>query len=434
MRKIYVPFLCCIMTILPLSATASDQTITLFPSQHSTITGSHSNQYLTALATPDMRGTWDNWNSYREFYPAANGYEGIFSFRLPAKTDRSTIKSLQLKTNYRGSEANWQLWQWQLRDFQNNRWITIGDNSMATSWQWSPLSFAANGNPDRYIDREGILKVRYLTTRSVDVSNIDYLSLQVTQTAPSRYSWWRPSLTDRWQIQLYAQTPAQLDTNVDADIFAIDIFNYDLAGAQRIISDLHRKGRRVVCYFSAGSYEGWRFDAYKFRARPEVLGKQLANWPQERWLDIRRLDILGPIMEARLDYLRSAGCDGVDPDNVDGYINDNGFTEPPLLYEDQLRYNRWLIQQAHKRGLGIGLKNNVAQIPDLVMDYDWAINESCYKYSECDRLSPFIGQGKPVLHIEYDFPTDSFCGYTSALGLYSQRKNRLLDAWYQNCR
>lgn len=42
-------------------------------------------------------------------------------------------------------------------------------------------------------------------------------------------------------------------------------------------------------------------------------------------------------MQARLDLAVQKGCDGVEPDNVDGYQNNSGF---PLTAQDQLAYNR----------------------------------------------------------------------------------------------
>ena len=430
---IKIPILLIIITLLPLTATANDTTLTLFPVQHDSVTGRHSNQRLTTLATLELSGNKDKWSAYRELYPAQQGYQGIFSFRLPANTDKNGLNSLELHANFKGHTASRQLWQWQLLDFSKNRWFTIGDNSEANSWQWSQLTFKINASVPRFVRGDGVLLVRYITRENKDASNIDFLSIQVKQTIMAASGWWRPPVNSSWQIQLHSTSASALNLNIDADIYVIDIFNYDQNTGRSIIQQLHQKGRKVVCYFSAGSYENWRKDAHKFLARPQVLGKNLRHWPGEKWLDIRRLDILGPIMSARLDYLRDAGCDGVDPDNVDGYINDHGFVNPPLSYEDQLRYNRWLVQEAHKRGLGIGLKNNLAQIPELVIDYDWAINESCYKYSECDQLSSFIAQGKPVLHIEYEYPTHTFCSYTTSLGLYSQAKDKMLTAWRQNC-
>ena len=45
----------------------------------------------------------------------------------------------------------------------------------------------------------------------------------------------------------------------------------------------------------------------------------------------------------RLDVARAKGCDGVEPDNVDGYANKTGFD---LTKDDQLRFNRFLAVEA----------------------------------------------------------------------------------------
>ncbi len=430
MRKIY--FLL-IAVAFPLIATGNGENLNIFPAQQKSVTGRHSDQGLTVLAVDDQSGTMDDWSAYREFYPTRKGYRGIFTFYLPA--DRGPdISAMTLHTNFRGEAASSQLWRWQLWDFSINRWVTVGDNGMARSWEWSRLSFDVTGQLRRFVRRDGAILLRYITTANQGISNLDYLSLEIRSETEAASEWWRPSLESSWQIQLVsAPEGGRPDVTRDAEIYVIDIFNYDRDTAQSIVRQLHRMGRKVVCYFSAGTYEDWRSDASLYESHPRLLGKELKEWPGERWLDIRRIDILGPIISTRLDYLRDAGCDGVDPDNVDGYSNDHGFTNPPLRYEDQLRFNRWLAREAHRRGLGIGLKNNVGQIPELVSDFDWAINESCYKYSECDRLIPFVSQGKPVLHIEYEYPTEIFCPYTRALGLHSQRKERLLTAWREIC-
>ena len=106
-----------------------------------------------------------------------------------------------------------------------------------------------------------------------------------------------------------------------------------------------------------------------------MIGKNLDDWEGERWLDIRRLDVLGPIMEARMELCEDKGFDGIEPDNVDGYLNDTGFD---LTYEDQLRYNIWLANAAHEHGLSIGLKNDMDQAADLLAYFDWALNEQCF--------------------------------------------------------
>jgi hypothetical protein len=86
-------------------------------------------------------------------------------------------------------------------------------------------------------------------------------------------------------------------------------------------------------------------------------------------------------MQKRLDLAVAKGCDAVDPDNVDGYANDSGF---PLTASHQLSHNRFLASEAHERGLAIGLKNDLDQIPKLVASFDFQINDQCFAYDECE--------------------------------------------------
>ncbi len=150
----------------------------------------------------------------------------------------------------------------------------------------------------------------------------------------------------------------------------------------------------------------------------------------EAWLDVRRLDVLEPIMAARLDLCRAKGFDAVDPDNLDGYRNDTGF---PLTPEDQLRFNRMIARLAHERSLGVGLKNDLEQVEQLVGDFDFAVNESCVDQGECELLRPFLDAGKAVLHVEYELPTSEFCDVTASMGFSSISKPRDLSAPREAC-
>lgn len=231
---------------------------------------------------------------------------------------------------------------------------------------------------------------------------------------------WRPEAGASWQWQL----SVPVDTSVPADVYDIDMFEND-AG---VVAGLQAAGRRVICYISVGSWEQFRPDAGRFPSA--VLGRG-NGWPGERWLDIRRLDILGPIMRDRIRECAAKGFDGIEPDLMDAYAHDTGF---PLTASDQLRYNRWVAATAHEYGLAVGLKNDLLQIPALVGAFDFAVNEQCVEYSECALLGPFIAAGKPVFHAEYDLPTDVFCPVTVPLGFSSVRKRLQLDAWRETCR
>jgi hypothetical protein len=154
------------------------------------------------------------------------------------------------------------------------------------------------------------------------------------------------------------------------------------------------------------------------------------GWKGERWLDIRRTDVLEPLMAARLDMCRKKGFDAVEPDNMDGYMNRTGF---PLKPADQLRYNRLIAELAHGRGMSVGLKNDLGQIPQLVRDFDFAVNEQCAQYGECAAMKPFIKADKAVFHVEYELPTSRFCAESGRLKLSSMLKKYELGAWRRAC-
>ncbi|HEY57408.1 MAG TPA: endo alpha-1,4 polygalactosaminidase [Anaerolineae bacterium] len=223
--------------------------------------------------------------------------------------------------------------------------------------------------------------------------------------SPTARSWWQPKPRTTWQIQING---GQIDLSYQAQVYDVDLFDTPT----ETIAQLHRMGRKVICYFSAGTYEDWRPDADRFLGYG-IVGQPLEDWPGERYLDIRRLDILGPILQDRLDLAVEKGCDAVDPDNVQNFQEPTGFA---LSSEDQLRFNLWLAGEAHARGLGVGLKNDRPQIPDLVAAFDFAVDEECFTYAECEPLLAFIRAGKAVFEIEYELSPAAFCPQANAWG------------------
>lgn len=207
--------------------------------------------------------------------------------------------------------------------------------------------------------------------------------------APTPAARWTPRATDTWQWQL----SGTVDTRYDVAIYDIDLFDTPAA----TIVALHAQGRRVLCYFSAGSAENWRPDYARFAAGD--LGNPLDGWAGERWLDVRSTNVR-TVMAARIATAAGKGCDGVEPDNVDGFEPENragfGFTAA-----DQLAYNRFLATEAHRAGLAIALKNDLAQVDALAPEFDLAVNEQCHEYDECGAYRGFVASGKPVLNAEY---------------------------------
>lgn len=233
---------------------------------------------------------------------------------------------------------------------------------------------------------------------------------------------WQPKPGTSWQWQLLGT----IDTSLAVQMYDVDLFDTP----DGVIASLHARGIRVVCYFSAGSHENWRADSAELSS--SVLGSALDGWAGERWLDIRAPAVRTQ-MQARLARAKQRGCDGVEPDNVDGYANASGF---PLTSADQLSFNRFLAKEAHALGLSIGLKNDLDQVPMLVGDFDWALNEECAKYNECDALEPFIAANKAVFHVEYGPAAlaTTVCPAANAGNFDTLIKNLDLDAWRVACR
>ena len=276
--------------------------------------------------------------------------------------------------------------------------------------EWGPMVFLIGEEPVTFQKRVKTLHRGYLPI--------------VESGTPG---WWQPPVDTSWQWHL---TDMSIDQSFDVDMYDIEMFD----SSASTVAALHAQGRRVICYISVGSWEDWRPDVDEFPSA--VLGNDYEGWPGEKWLDIREIDKLAPIMRSRLDQCQAKGFDGVEPDNIDGYTNNTGF---PLTYQDQLTYNTWLADEAHARGLSIGLKNDGEQAEDLVSIFDWAMTEDCFAEDWCAEMEPFSDAGKAVFAAEYtdQLSTNQFindvCPQAETIGFNAILKNRNLDAWRRGC-
>lgn len=226
-----------------------------------------------------------------------------------------------------------------------------------------------------------------------------------------------------WNWQLLGS----VNTSHNVDVYDVDLFDTPPS----TIAALQASGKKVVCYFSAGSSENWRSDHSLFNT--EDMGKPLDGWAGERWLDIRSQNVLD-VMEARLDLAVTKGCDGVEPDNMDGYTQDSCFD---LSANDQLAYNRAIANLARSKGLSVGLKNDPDQVATLVSYFDFSVSEQCYQFNECASYVPFVTVGKPVFNAEYatayrSNPAQSdLCTYSNGLDIQTIVFSLNLDNSYR---
>ena len=234
---------------------------------------------------------------------------------------------------------------------------------------------------------------------------------------------WHPKPGTSWQWQLSSQPGKPI--NVDA----YDVDGFDTP--RRTVKRIHGSGSKAICYVNVGAWENWRPDKEKFPK--SVLGRNYSGWAGEKWLDIRRIDKLAPIMRARFDICRQKGFDAIEPDNMDSYTNNTGF---PIKAKHQLRYNKWLAKEAHKRGLAIALKNDPAQARGLQPYFDFAITEDCFDQGWCYKMWPFISSGKAVLAAEYTdtgIKRGEFCTRAKRMKFDAIHKKRNLGAWRRGC-
>ncbi len=231
----------------------------------------------------------------------------------------------------------------------------------------------------------------------------------------------RPAPGTPWQIQL----SGTLDTTADVPWYEVDAFDTDVSA----IAALHAQGRTVSCYVSAGTDEPWRADSAEFS--PSAVGNALADYSQERWLDVRDPSVRS-VNAARLVLAAQRGCDAVELSNVQAHTADSGF---PLTATDDLDYAQYLLGIAHEQGLSAGVSTSDDLVPELASAMDWGLTEECLSYQACDVWSPLVTAGKAVFMIEYGSQADAavLCPEAAALGFSLVIKRSSLDAFRVGC-
>ncbi|KAH8699988.1 glycoside hydrolase superfamily [Ilyonectria robusta] len=250
---------------------------------------------------------------------------------------------------------------------------------------------------------------------------------------------WQPDVGASWQIIL--KYPIKLeDDSTDGlapnvSIWDLDVYDNDIT----IFQALTAADKKIICYFSAGSWEDWRDDADDFDKAD--LGKGLDGWAGEKWLNVSS-PAVRKIMQKRIKYAADKGCNAIDPDNVDGYQNDNGLN---LTEADTVSFVKFLSEEAAQYNMSTGLKN-AGGIIDKVIDYvHFSVNEQCIEYSECETFSKFIDANKPVFNIEYPSKApkvsssakSTICatsGDAKGSNKFSKViKKMILDGWVEYC-
>jgi hypothetical protein len=242
----------------------------------------------------------------------------------------------------------------------------------------------------------------------------------ITPSAPtvSDANWWRPAPDQpiHWHWQLS-----------DTFVFPRDVLDhvtvYDLDGeltSSETVAQLHGLGEniKVICYVEVGVYETYRSDANRFPR--QLIGNPVKGWEDSYWLDIRQTDTLLPILEDRFKrWCSDKGFDAIEPDDSEVWTNNPGF---PISKAQNRVFLEHIADMAHSLGLSVGLKNNTAEAAELEPYFDWALNEECWLYEECEQLNDsFINNGKAVFNVEYSQEPD--CRLANTWHINSARRD-----------
>jgi len=202
------------------------------------------------------------------------------------------------------------------------------------------------------------------------------------------------------------------------DIDGASVVFIDMDGGHDIES-LKRDGKIVMCYISVGTLEGFRSFYKRDKEAWEglTLGT-MVSFSDERWLDIRKLDRLIPLMEARFDTAAAAGCDAIEPDNMDCYLSSEcvgrmGGVSKKDAMAMSIDYGLVVASLAHNRGMSVVVKNAIELYDSFVDIFDGAVTENCLQYKECDATSIWTSRNKAVFSTDYS--PSSPCDYPNGV-------------------
>ncbi len=268
-------------------------------------------------------------------------------------------------------------------------------------------------------------KIKYV----LFIALIAFVSCKKEQDKPISESYYQPKIGDtfEWRLDSIGMNEVNQYT---CNIIDIDAFS----ATKELIDAFHARGIKVIAYISVGTIESYRPDSALLPE--EIIGNIYPSWPDERFLNIREIEKMKPFISSRFDMIKAKGFDGIEPDNMDGYGEINGFD---LTLEDTRLFCEWMIEEAHKRGLSIGQKNTEELIPFLYTKFDWALTEGIFNSNTQDLYSPYIMKNKPVFSAEY---TDNMnimeyntfvCPKAKQLKYFSFLKHRDLTQWKYEC-
>jgi hypothetical protein len=164
----------------PPSGASNSRTYDLTLVSGNAVSGDLSDQGLSVLASLDQTGSQDDPSTYVEVSPnASENFIADFLFEVQPST--SEISEIRIFANTIGAPKSVQNRYFQIRNYAADNWFTFGDNTGAPSWVWLEQSITLTGNYlSNLVGPDNTILIRYRSNNAADVSNVDYLAVEVT--------------------------------------------------------------------------------------------------------------------------------------------------------------------------------------------------------------------------------------------------------------
>jgi Glycoside-hydrolase family GH114 len=208
---------------------------------------------------------------------------------------------------------------------------------------------------------------------------------------PCRGCWHPPHLDAtgrpmRWDWQIGRVAPLERTGRRAVDIYDIDGF----LTTPPELRALHTRWQaatlphpRAFCYLDL-AWEDYRPDATPGRGRfpARTLGNVYYGYPQERWIDVRQLRRLEPLIERRIGMCAAKGFDAVELDDIDSFDppSTTGFQLTPGDWQNFLAFTDNAV---HRHGMAVLWKNSPLLAWWGRRYADGAVVEECYAYGPC---------------------------------------------------
>ena len=312
-------------------------------------------------------------------YPAGRRPVSAFSNGTPERRTASDEENFQVSAPHYNSAAGVPSQRYRVG---RGRWHALPANRVFSTGRLRPGRHQVSV---RTADRAGATFIRF-SWRVVRLP-----APVACRPRPHRPCWYPPHLNARhhpmrWDWQIGRVAPLQRTGRQAVDIYDVDGFLTTAAQVRAIRTRWQASTLRhpkAVCYLDL-AWEDYRPDGSPGGPSfpRSVLGHVYFGFPQERWVDLRQLDALKPMLDRRIAMCARKGFDAVELDDIDSFDppSTTGFRLTPGDAQNFLAY---AFNQVHRDGMTALWKNSPLLSWWGRQYTDGAVVEECYVFHQC---------------------------------------------------